>query len=65
MTPLALLKSDNGMAVKMQKAMNLALANGDLDRYHLVAARQERAMAAPGFDGAEFVRLCNLYGVMV
>ena len=64
-TPLALLKSSNGMAVKFQKAMNQALAQGDFDRYEVVAQRLDAAMAAPSFDGAEFVRLCRFYGVEV
>ena len=64
-TPLAMLKSSNGMAVKFQKAMNQALAQGYFDRYEVVAQRLDRTMAAPNFDGAEFVRLCRVYGVEV
>ena len=64
-TPLSTLKSSNGMAVKLQKAMNQAMAQGDLERYELVAQRLDGAMAAPAFDGAEFVRLCRFYGVEV
>ena len=64
-TPLALLNSDNGMAVKFQKAMNQALAQGDYERYELVGQRLDRAMAAPGFNSVEFLALCRTYGVMV
>lgn len=63
--PLSTLKSSNGMAVKFQKAMNEAMRQGDFDRYELVAQRLDGAMAAPSFDGAEFVRLCRVYGVEV
>ena len=64
-TPLALLNSDSGMAVKFQKAMNQALAQGDFERYEIVGQRLDRAMAAPGFNSAKFVALCRTYGVMV
>ena len=64
-TPLSLLKSTNGMAVKFQKAMNQAMAQGDFDRYEVVGQRLDAAMAAPAFDSAEFVRLCRFYGVEV
>lgn len=64
-TPLALLNSDNGMAVKFQKAMNQALAQGDYERYEVVGQRLDRAMAAPGFDSAEFIALCRIHGVML
>ena len=63
--PLSLLKSSNGMAVKFQKAMNEAMAQGDLDRYQVVAQRLDNAMTAPAFDSTEFIRLCHLYGVEV
>ena len=64
-TPLALLNSDSGMAVKFQKAMNQALAQGDYERYELVGQRLDRAMATPGFNSVKFVALCRTYGVMV
>ena len=65
-TPLSLLKSDTAMAVKAQKSMNAALAGElDLDRYYRADKLLNLAMAAPGFNLAEFNRLCRVYGVMV
>lgn len=65
-TPLSLLKSSTAMAVKAQKSMNAALAGElDLDRYNRASNLLDLAMAAPGFNLAEFNRLCRIYGVEV
>ena len=61
--PLSTLKSSNGMAVRIQKAMNSALDRGDYARYDREGARLDQAMAAPSFEYAEFSRLCKAYGV--
>ena len=53
------------MAVQFQQAMNEAMAQGDLDRYQVVAQCLDNAMATPAFDCTEFIRLCHLYGVEV
>ena len=63
-TPLAMLKSDTAMAVKAQKAMNLAMVGEtDWDRYRRASAMQSAAMDAPGFCFDEFKRICRAYGI--
>jgi len=62
-TPLALLTSDNAMAVRIQKAMNSALDRSDFDRYYREADRLDGAMNAPGFDFEVFKQLATAYGV--
>ena len=62
-TPLSLLKSTNGMAVRIQKAMNSALDRCDYDRYQREGERLDLAMKAPAFDMGEFKRLCAAYRV--
>lgn len=64
-TPLSTLQSSNGMAVRIQKHLNRCLAQGDMEGYYRHDARMASTMAAPCFDGAEFVRLCRVYGVEV
>ena len=63
-SPLALLKSDTAMAVKCQKAMNLALNRSDYLAYERHAHTQEMAMRRPSFDWQQFKSLCKTYGVM-
>jgi hypothetical protein len=61
-TPIAMLKSPTGMAVRVQAAMINAVGV-DMDRWNMLNDRLDRFMAVPGFDMAEFHRLCKVYGL--
>ena len=61
-TPITMLKSATGMAVRVQAAMINAVGV-DMDRWDKLNDRLDQFMAAPGFDMLEFNRLCKAYGL--
>lgn len=65
-TPLAMLKSATGMAVRAQARLVAIMNNPegvDYQAYNVAFDRLEAFMAVPAFDMQEFRRLCIAYGI--